>query len=720
MKIRYLTITFYLLASLILPIKSIATHTAVFEIFYHWVSDSTYQITVAFYKNCQGLTSSAPTAISVKVKSISTGKNQMVSLPKMPTGQGFPATGLHGVLNCSNDNFCFEEYVYRANWTCPKRAADWVFSYELCCLALNLVPDNLNMTSSYAECGLNNLDFHPPDDGNMLGYFHNRRPNVPSHLKDTLINYPFLSTCGSRLVRISENVSNFDGDRVHYTFMVPQDAGGAAATFKGGFSLSNPFPATGITLDSLTGMLSFTPGIPTGNGYYMIGIKATEYRTDTFLVGGFPVVEERQIGYANRHMYITIEDSASCPDSSYAFVDSINPLNPVNLINITCDNNPLAFGFNFKINCASIDTNGSCVRLFNAANMTSIPILGILKPKCDQSSFVNKFSIKLNAPLSPGSYFLVIETGTDGNTLITECGLEIPRLEDTLFINVTDGPDLGRIISDTTLGHADTISVKCPTNIFYVFTSQLVKCSSVHNKATDFVLKNIQTGKIKNIKKITPLNCITNLFTNSIEMKLDSAFKPGLYSLQLVYGKDNNTLVNACNQNLDTIFLTINALGAQVNAGPDFQYCEGVELDTFLQVANTFKSYTWSTGSNFYYSYIYDEGTYWVKVVDSNKCIGLDTVVVSEVTCTEVPENNSVDILVYPNPASDIIFINLSESGLSTDFRLYSSEGKLLRYAIINELRTGHNVEQLESGLYILELQQNGRVVYRNKIHIQH
>jgi hypothetical protein len=65
------------------------------------------------------------------------------------------------MYNCTQsfNSLCYEEYVYRGDWTSPKRAADWRFSYELCCRPVTNAPANVQNGTQYIEAGLNNLDF---------------------------------------------------------------------------------------------------------------------------------------------------------------------------------------------------------------------------------------------------------------------------------------------------------------------------------------------------------------------------------------------------------------------------------------------------------------------------------------------------------------------------------------------------------------------------------
>lgn len=79
--------------------------------------------------------------------------------------------------------------------------------------------------------------------------------------------------------------------------------------------------------------------------------------------------------------------------------------------------------------------------------------------------------------------------------------------------------------------------------------------------------------------------------------------------------------------------------------------------------------------------------------------------------------NNDINCKVYPNPTSDILYIE-NEEALSTNsyFVLFDINGKrLLEYKAIDSYKNNISLEHLPTGVYILEL-QTGNQKYQTKI----
>jgi len=107
-------------------------------------------------------------------------------------------------------------------------------------------------------------------------------------------------------------------------------------------------------------------------------------------------------------------------------------------------------------------------------------------------------------------------------------------------------------------------------------------------------------------------------------------------------------------------------------------------------------------------------GSYAVKV-NLNGCV--DTSICTIISTVGLNEwNNTNEISIYPNPASDFINIEIPESGT---IRLMNINGEI----ILEKESTNSNfildVSFLSNGIYILEL-RNDQFIHKNKITIQH
>ena len=66
--------------------------------------------------------------------------------------------------------------------------------------------------------------------------------------------------------------------------------------------------------------------------------------------------------------------------------------------------------------------------------------------------------------------------------------------------------------------------------------------------------------------------------------------------------------------------------------------------------------------------------------------------------------NDNVTVTVYPNPATDVLYISTGNSLLQSNAALYDASGRLLQNILITTSSQPINVRQLNSGLYFLKL----------------
>jgi FG-GAP-like repeat/Secretion system C-terminal sorting domain/FG-GAP repeat len=79
--------------------------------------------------------------------------------------------------------------------------------------------------------------------------------------------------------------------------------------------------------------------------------------------------------------------------------------------------------------------------------------------------------------------------------------------------------------------------------------------------------------------------------------------------------------------------------------------------------------------------------------------------------------NYSADVAVFPNPASDEVFIALPEQvSLPVSLSLYDQQGRLLKSHVLNSLRNEVSVESLNPGCYIIRLQSEHLVASKRLV----
>ncbi len=420
-----------------------ATHAAGMDMFYRWTQDSTYEFTIIFYKNCAGPTAGPPFSMSLRSRAASISQDFTTTISRMPTsGSGVPPLQPPNMYNCTEaSNLCYEEYVYRGNWTSRGRAQDWTFSTTVCCrpgpALSNNPPTNIAYTAQWLECGLNNLDFPDQTAQNWSPLWHNRRPNHPGYTTDTVINFLFRTLCMGNYYTLDQSVREYQGDSVTYEFFVPQGTGGANVTYINGWNFNTPLPTQNgpLTINPNTGVIPIVPGQPTGTGIYVIGIKAREWRYDTIASGGAFIRVAKEIGWNNRDMTIWIDDTSTCRR------DSVHPKDIV--VNLTGKQEVTEIDVFFStgnsndpnslVRCETISPDGSEFRILDSSNYiapfdTTVRSIGVHKATWTcQAGLTEKVTLHLAEPLKCQDYTLMLKKGTDLDVLESECGFLEPE-----------------------------------------------------------------------------------------------------------------------------------------------------------------------------------------------------------------------------------------------------------------------------------------------------
>lgn len=169
-----------------------------------------------------------------------------------------------------------------------------------------------------------------------------------------------------------------------------------------------------------------------------------------------------------------------------------------------------------------------------------------------------------------------------------------------------------------------------------------------------------------------------------------------------------DVMLNGC-LGSDTMTLSIGAL--EVNLGNDTTLClnQNIVLD-----AGVHDSYDWNTGhitQTIQVGPFINDGSeeIIVEVVDGS-CVGNDTIVITIANCLGIEDLITIDLDVYPNPSSDVIYLNASEEIIG--LRLLTLAGKILLVKQEDELNE-LNLSQVSNGTYLLEVNTDKGVAYK-------
>ena len=193
-----------------------------------------------------------------------------------------------------------------------------------------------------------------------------------------------------------------------------------------------------------------------------------------------------------------------------------------------CSGKEITVKFNKKMACASLTATSS---EFSIVPATSA-IVSATATECLSSNGFEELKIILSAPLIDGNYKLVINNGTDGNTLLDLCRNPIPANESASFNFTIPQP----IFADSVAKPACT-----PDSVKIYFPKKII-CNTISAAGTDFSITGPQPLNI-----ISARGTCKDGKTDFICIKFDKPITTkGNYLLTLKAGDDGSPIVDEC------------------------------------------------------------------------------------------------------------------------------------------------------------------------------
>ncbi len=237
------------------------------------------------------------------------------------------------------------------------------------------------------------------------------------------------------------------------------------------------------------------------------------------------------------HNYLLLVSHFSDTEQGYslsfgggtAVITDTLPPHLVNANRSTCDAIQIRVKLNKKMKCSSLAADGSDFRI-SPAVATTISATGF---GCSTGFDMDSLALTFNQPLPFGTYSLIMQTGSDGNTLLDICDTGVPVDEAIPFT----------VLSPLPVPMDSIATNKCSTDSIILVFPDSIKCSSVAVDGSDFLVTGTYPVSISNA---VPVNCI-NGFTNKIIVHLSSTMQlPGNFQIVLRVGTDGNTILSKC------------------------------------------------------------------------------------------------------------------------------------------------------------------------------
>ncbi len=256
-----------LLAVILFPVFSFATHIIGGSLTYEHLGGATYRITLKLYKDCGPTSVGFPNPVTIQVRgnngaAFSPSKNISIPLTTIDT--------LNPPIDtCAfNPGVCVSEAVYtKVVNNLPPNVGGYHLWYQICCRNGSII--NLTNPLSTQETYYTYI----PDNSQILT---NSSPNW--------VDFPPVFVCRNQLQTFNHGATDKDGDSLVYSMYRPYStqAGFTGNTpnfnpvnYQPGYSATNPMGGGVFSINPQTGLITFNPP---GLGQHVVGVKCEEYR----------------------------------------------------------------------------------------------------------------------------------------------------------------------------------------------------------------------------------------------------------------------------------------------------------------------------------------------------------------------------------------------------------------------------------------------------------
>ena len=255
--------------------------------------------------------------------------------------------------------------------------------------------------------------------------------------------------------------------------------------------------------------------------------------TPTANVSTFAAMPQLIVGHQYLLMISHFTDGQSGYNLSFGggTANITDPLKPHMLKVVPdCDGTKITLTLNKKVRCNTITGSGSEFSLFSASST----VISAVTDSCAFGFDFDEVVITLNAALTSGTHQLIINNGTDANTLLDNCDNSIPAGETISFDYFIPQPIL-----------ADSVGkMPCTPDSVLVYYPKKIKCSSLSPNGGDFSV----TGPTPVTVISAGGNCVNDL-SNYVVVKFSAPiYTKGNYTIFINPGIDGSPIFDVCGQ----------------------------------------------------------------------------------------------------------------------------------------------------------------------------
>lgn len=247
-----------------------------------------------------------------------------------------------------------------------------------------------------------------------------------------------------------------------------------------------------------------------------------------------------------------------------------------------CDGTKITVRLNKKVRCNSNTITGSEFSIIPAV----ATVISATPDSCAFGFDFDEIVLTLSAPMTNNNYQLVIKNGTDNNTLLDNCGRNIPVNEQVPFLYAIPQP----IFADS-VGKAG-----CATDSVIVYFPKKIACNTISPDGSDFSV----TGPAPLTVATAYGNCVNGKSDYAIVKFTTPVYVGGTYQLTLKAGNDGSVILDECGQEMPQHTRSFIAADT-VNAGFTYTTSLGCLQNTFTFThngAHNVNSWNWTFNNN--------------------------------------------------------------------------------------------------------------------------
>lgn len=545
---KKIIVTFSLILSgfILLPESTCASHLAGAEITYTYQGSlNTYLFRLKFYRDCSGIPATIPTNLCLSSVSLNFAILIPLNVVAINIVTSPPCVNIPPANCIGGTGTGIEEYILETVYTLPNAATDWLFSWSDCCLNIST---NIQSNGMYVSTTLDNIN-HPTDNSPVFNFI------------------PYTTLCLGVPYYLDDGAIDPDGDSLVFNLVSAQENFGCPPSPVN--ALYNLNPLTNIPYSALQPMSSFVPMtidgatgiiylIPSLLQVAQVCVLVTSYSSNGLLIG--TVKRDMQVVVTNQ-CNIVIPSFPAGPNSSTYFPigdPTMQVPGPY-----YCGDSQFILPFSEAVQCNSIvPSDFRVVRSLGFPN----PIISAVPINCI-NGYTDSIEITCLYPLTAGNNLVTIKTGTDGNTLLSQCGSAMQPYHDTVAI----------IINDFSLWQPVTDSLGCVFNQKTLTFNENLFCYTIANDGSDLQLTD-SAGSIIPISAAYGYCGPNDEQSNKLLITFANMQTPSstVYYLTVKTGNDGNTLANQCGRFMnagDTLAIFYVSNGMEVNLGSDLSIC---------------------------------------------------------------------------------------------------------------------------------------------------